>query len=54
MIFTVVMISYKIISATHTKGGFRGRPREPVPPFKNFYLYVTATINNMNITFNDV
>ena len=31
-------------------GGSRG----PVPPLKTFYLYVTATINSMKISFNDV
>ena len=33
------------------KGGFRGGSS---PPSKVFYLYVTATINIMKISFNDV
>ena len=35
------------------RGGFGGAGG-PVPPFKIFYLHVTATINSMKISFNDV
>ena len=31
-------------------GGVKGASA----PFRNFYLYVTATINSMTISFNDV
>ena len=35
-------------------GADLGGSRGPVPPSKLFYLYVTATINSMKISFNDV
>ena len=38
----------------HASGTGLGGPRGPVPPFKIFYLYVTATIYSMKILFNDV
>ena len=36
------------------RGGFRGPKGVSGPPSKIFYLYVTATINNIKISFNDV
>ena len=37
------------------RGGSRGGPGGPVPPFKKFfYIYVTIAINIMKILFNDV
>ena len=35
------------------QGEYLGGPRGPVPSSKTFYLYVTATINSMKISFND-
>ena len=40
--------------SVYTSGADLGGPRGPLPPFKIFYLYVTATMNSMKITFNDV
>ena len=35
------------------RDGFMG-PRGPVPPSNFVYLYVTATLNNVKISFNDL
>ena len=47
----LIMIIYiMMMVAAANLGGLRG----PVPPFQFFCLYVTATINSMKISFNDV
>ena len=45
---------YQLLYALWTSGADPGGPGGPVPPFKNFFIYVTIAINIMKIVFNDV